>query len=334
MAVELHVVVEVAPYIGVEQPGAPTFESSDVISAGEHLVRALANTAPAGCAVVADHADEGSVTVRGVRDHSLGRSRGDIGHQWQWGLNSSYPRGLVHSASLLAPLTKHDRVDDQHQVVVTLWDLRPWLDPAALPAEWVTWQRAMLKRAVKHADAFIVPSHELGARLEQIAPVGGRVRVLAPGVADAFEPRALATEPARLAVLAADAPEELALAEQAARTAGLDAVQVTSETTDAERAQLLARAAVLVNASAAVTWPWRVVEALRVGVPVVSVPNAMVADVVADAALMTEPEGLAAAIERATTSDARMLSVLGRDRSASFSWRAAAEHIWSLHADL
>lgn len=334
MAVELHVVVEVAPYIGVDQPGTATFESPDVVAAGDAVLRALAATAPAGCGVVADHSNEGSFNIRGVRDHSLGRSRGDIGHQWQWGLNAGYPRGLVHSVSLLAPLTKHERHEDQHQVVVTVWDLRPWLSPETLPAEWVTWQRAMLKRAVKHADAIIVPSHGLGAQLEQLVRVPGRIRVIAPGVADAFEPRALTTQPEQLAAIVAASPADAALAEQAARDAGLEPVVINAETPVAERAELLARAAVLVNASDAPVWPWRVVEALQVGVPVVTVPSALVSEVVADAAIIAEPSELSAAITSATTTQARKLSVLGRDRSASFSWRAAAEQIWSLHADL
>lgn len=358
MAVELHVIVETDPYTDVDRPGAGQFESPDVIAASRHLVQALAEAAPPGCGIVVDHAAGGGIDLPRVRQRELGRSRADLGHQWQWGLNTGYPRGLVHSASLLAPLTKHDRYDDQHQVVVTLWDLRAWLDPDALPKAWVTWQRAMLKRAVKHADAFVVPSHALGAALEEIAPVRDRIRVVPVGGSAAFEPRALGAEPEPFAIVVADSPDATTTAVAAAlendldvaildcasqadaseslARAGIDAsrVQFASPSSEAERAALLHRAAVLVSASEAVVWPWRVAEALQVGVPIVTVPNTIVADLVADAAKIVPFEALAAGIRDAVGAQSRQLSVLGVDRSASFSWRSTAEQIWALHADL
>jgi glycosyltransferase involved in cell wall biosynthesis len=48
------------------------------------------------------------------------------------------------------------------------------------------------------------------------------------------------------------------------------------------------------------------------------------------------PAALADAIDR-TLRDAELrdkLSILGRDREALFSWRAAADAVWQLHADL
>lgn len=358
MAVELHVIVETEPYVGVDQPGVLTFESSDVIAAGQHVLRALAETAPAGCAVVAEHAQAGSVSIPRVRDHSLGRARADIGHQWQWGLNSGYPRGLVHSASLFAPLTKHDRYDDQHQVVVTLWDLRAWLEPESIPAEWVTWQRAMLKRAVKFADAFVVPSHALAAQLEEIAPVRDRIRVVPVGVGGAFSPRALRVAPESLAVVVAASEEQTVAAVRAALAQGLSvqvldspnstgleaqladvgldmsAITVSGFLPDDERTGLLHRAAVLVNTANSPVWPWRVAEALQVGVPIVSLASAGVQDLVADAAIITPLESLSDAIAAAAGPESRRLRVLAIDRSASFSWRSAAEQLWALHADL
>ena len=64
---------------------------------------------------------------------------------------------MIHSPSLFAPLVRHDRVHDNDQTVVTVWDLRPWEAADELPRATVAWHRAMLKRAVKFADAVVVP---------------------------------------------------------------------------------------------------------------------------------------------------------------------------------
>ena len=53
---------------------------------------------------------------------------------------------------------------------MTVWDLRPWESPAELPRSVVGWHRAMLKRAVKYADAVVAPTHSMAERLAEIAP--------------------------------------------------------------------------------------------------------------------------------------------------------------------
>ena len=84
---------------------------------------------------------------------------------------------MIHSPSLVAPLVKHDRVHDHDQTVVTVWDLSPWDAPATLSKQRVLRERAMLKRAAKHADAVVVPTHAHAERLAQLAKFGGRIRV-------------------------------------------------------------------------------------------------------------------------------------------------------------
>ncbi len=358
MVVELQVIVETTPSVGGLETGERAFESPDVIEVTACLLRGLRDSAPAGCAVVAHASADEQPSVAGVLSKSLGRTRADIGQQWQWGLHANQPQGLVHSASLLAPLTKHDRIEDRHQVVVTVWDLRPWLDPRPLPKAWVEWQRAMLKRAVRHADAFVVPSHALAAALTQIAPVRDRVRVLRVGASDVFVPRSIHVEPDALAVVVFDAPDSTSAAVKAALENDLDVVvidcnsasaleeamqaahldqsrvQILPRSSAEERASLLSRAAVLVNTSDAAVWPWRVAEALQVGVPIVSLPSVNVADVVGDAALFAELPQLGETIAAATGTQARRLSVLAQDASNGLNWRTTGEQIWALHADL
>ncbi len=80
---------------------------------------------------------------------------------------------------MLAPLAKHDRLHDHDQTVVTIWDLAPWRTPSELPRSVVAWHRAMLKRAVKHADAVVVPTHAMAQRLAEHARINDRLRVIA-----------------------------------------------------------------------------------------------------------------------------------------------------------
>ena len=156
--------------------------------ASRELARALVAGAPAGCEVegivpagAAAFVDEVAAEVPGLARVHRSRSRGA---SWLR-LCSSVSRtgiggGMLHSPTLFAPLVKHDRVHDNDQTVVTLWDLRAWEAPDELGRGSAGWQRAMLKRAVKHADAVVVPTHSMAARLEELAPkLGERVRVIA-----------------------------------------------------------------------------------------------------------------------------------------------------------
>ena len=93
---------------------------------------------------------------------------------------------MIHSPTLMAPLVKHDRVHDHDQTVVTVWDLRAWESPDELPRPRVMFERAMLKRAVKYADAVVVPTHALAQRLGGIARLGDRVRVIAGAAPTGF----------------------------------------------------------------------------------------------------------------------------------------------------
>src|SRR5690606_236850 len=88
--------------------------------------------------------------------------------------------------SLMAPLVRHDRVHDDHQIAVTVWDLTAWEAPQTLPKSAVAWQRAMLRRAAKHADAVIVPTHAMAERIAEVAKLNGRVRVIAGAPPEGF----------------------------------------------------------------------------------------------------------------------------------------------------
>ncbi|WP_271727570.1 hypothetical protein, partial [Bacillus licheniformis] len=67
---------------------------------------------------------------------------------------------MIHGTGLFAPLRKHDRRAGD-QTVVTIHDVLAWTNPEAMSSTAVAWQKGMLKRARKHADAVVVPTHAL-----------------------------------------------------------------------------------------------------------------------------------------------------------------------------
>ncbi|WP_295011540.1 glycosyltransferase [uncultured Microbacterium sp.] len=340
----------------------------DQADAARGLLHGLGATAPQRCTIEAivpagaeSEPPAGADTLRRL---ALGRR--ELGAAWQLGVVAGVGGGMIHAPSLFAPLTKHDKVNDYDQTVATVWDLRPWTAPEQLPRAGVLWQRAMMKRAVKYADAVVVPTHEMAERLGGLVKLRDRIRVIpgavAPGFAiphDASERRVALGAPARYlvatgraetlepvfaAAVAADADAFVldaaddaapSIAERAV-AAGLDAprVHVLSRRDAEDRAALLGGALGFVASDPAPAWPWRLVEALALGVPVIARNGGVHADVLADGGLLVEPDGYAEAVQQAAGEGARRLSVLAADRSRAYSWEGAAERVWALHADL
>lgn len=339
----------------------------DHAAAAVDLVHGLIETAPSGCGVEAIVPAGASTALRGLAGvRTLGLARRELAASWQLGIAPGVGGGLIHSASLMAPLVRHDRVHDHDQTTVTLWDLRAWETPAALPKTAVAWQRGMLKRAVKHADAVVVPSHAFAERLTTFAKLGERVRVI-PGAAprgfvvplDAAARREALSLPGSYIVLSGpasalaegfraaiasssevvviDAPEggEPAIAEIAA-AAGLPEARVHVRGTLPleDRAAVFAAASALVATDSGTDWPWRVVEVMTLGVPVVAADSGVHRDVIADGGAVVAPQEIPDAVVDAVGAGKRRMSVLAADRSRAFSWTSSAEKVWGLHADL
>ena len=339
----------------------------DQAAAAVDLVIGLVDTAPSGCMVDAVVPAGAEVPVTGISDvRTLTLGRRELAAAWQLGIAPGVGGGLIHSPSLMAPLVRHDRVHDNDQTTVTVWDLRAWDAPELLSKSAASWQRAMLKRAVKHADAVVVPSHAVAERLSGLAKLGDRVRVIAGapprGFAaplDAEQRRASLSLPVGYVVLTGS-PASLEEGFRGAVAAGVDAVVLDAQEGAEPRLAELAsaaglperrahirgvlspedRAAVLAGASAfAATgsvagWPWRAVEAMALGVPVVAVDSGSHHDVIADGGLLVPADGLADALAEASGEGGPRLRVLAADRSRAFSWASSAERVWGLHADL
>ncbi|ANJ27699.1 glycosyltransferase [Agromyces aureus] len=150
------------------------------------LTSALIESAPSGCEVEGIVASSPTIDYERVEQAfpGIGRlyktslARRELTAAWQLGLTTSPGGGMIHAPSLFAPLRRHDRSVTGDQVVVTVQDLVAWTNPQSLTPATVAWHRAMLKRARKHADAVVVPTHALAERLAEIAEFGDRVRVI------------------------------------------------------------------------------------------------------------------------------------------------------------
>lgn len=154
------------------------------------LTRALITYAPPSCYV------EGIVSASTEQeyqliDESLPGLRGmfksalthrDLTAAWQHGF-TPVPSGMIHAPSLFAPLRNHDRVHARgNQVAVTIHDVTAWTHPELLPSRTVSWTKAMAQRALKYADAVVVPTHALAAELATVLDFGDRVRVIGGAV--------------------------------------------------------------------------------------------------------------------------------------------------------
>lgn len=362
----------------VFDPSAPGI-GPDVVAASRELAAALVTTAPNGCDVRAivpsDGADETALA-----DGLAGLDRLPVGSAaatalWRHGLRAGAGDGLIHSASLAAPLVKHDRVHDHDQTVVTLWDTRAWDAPDDLPRAESAWARAMLRRAARHADAVVVPTHELARRVADLAPLGDRIRVIAGapstslrvpsdevgrrravGVPEGYVLMAgsvAASDRLRTgfdavvrsgrdtAVVVIDAPEgeEPAIAELAA-AAGLPErrLHVRGRLDVFDRAAVLAGAVAFLAPSDTTSFPWRTLDALRLGVPIVAADSATHRELLLDGAALALGDGESLGVELAATLSSTVavdrLAVLAADRGRAFTWMGAAERVWQLHAEL
>lgn len=106
-------------------------------------------------------------------------ARREVAIAWQSGISLPGTSGMLHAPSLLAPLTKHDRQEDGDQVTVTIHDMVAFTHPESLDRSAVRWQKAMIRRARKFADAVVVPTHAVADQLAERVDFGDRVRVIA-----------------------------------------------------------------------------------------------------------------------------------------------------------
>ena len=361
----------------LDQLVAPT--DPDLETASRELTRGLIAGTPAGCNVAAiapagpaDRPVE-IAGLAGVRRTAIARR--ELAAALQLGVGTGIGGGMIHSPTLFAPLVKHDRVHDNDQTVVTIWDLGPWDAPGEWPKSVVGWHRAMLKRAVKHADAVVVPTHSLARQLGALAKLGERIRVIAgaapsgfgvpidevgrrramhlphgyvllagrPAPSDAlalgFAAIANANLDLPVVVIGAGEGEEPAIADLAA-AAGIPErnLHVRGTLAREDRAAVFGGALAFVAPQQRSALPWRVLDSLALGVPVIAAASPVHAEVIVDGGMLVDPsaDAIAEALSTAlgSTESVDRMGVLAADRGRAFSWRESADRVWQLHADL
>jgi glycosyltransferase involved in cell wall biosynthesis len=237
------------------------------------------------------------------------------------------PKGMLHATSAVAPLTRHDRLNDVgNQVVVTVHDVAAWTHPESLPPGRAALVRAMVKRAHRHADAVITPTHAVAEELNEIHDFGDRIRVVGGAVStklvtpvDADERAETLGLPERYILSAGTLEPRKRLASLIASLAqpesadlplliagpdgwgGIDVAAVAAEhgvapervrvlgfLPDADLAVALGRATVFAYPSVAGGFALPVIEAFSFGVPVVHSDDPSVRELTADAGIAVE----------------------------------------------
>ncbi len=105
-----------------------------------------------------------------ARLHKVALARRELSAALQLGVATGIGGGMIHSPSLFAPLVKHDRVHDNDQTVVTVWDLRPWEAPASCPVRSPAGNGRCSSAPSKFADAIVVPTHSMASASRNSPP--------------------------------------------------------------------------------------------------------------------------------------------------------------------
>lgn len=362
----------------LDQLVAPT--DALLASTSLELARALVASAPRGCEVeaVVPAPPAGALDVAELvpglaRVTRAPLARRELSAAWQLGVGP-LAGGMLHAPTLMAPLVRHDRAHSGDQTVVSINKLDLWTAPDELARGAIMWSKAMLRRAEKHADAVVVPTHAMAAELGERTGLGDRLRVI-PGAAptgfavpsDAAD-RARALElPQRYAAMAGSARASSGIADGLAALAAdpdlslvvldVPAADVESLTDLAEAAGVASRmqlfgamdaserATIWATADAVLapahgfTFPARMIEAFAVGAPVIARDTATHREVAADAASFVSSDASdawapAVAHLLADADSVKRFGVLARDRAHAFAWRDTADRVWALHAEL
>lgn len=154
----------------------------------EELTRALIATTPPGCTVegIVAASTEGEYAdildrLPGLKLHKSALDRRQLVAAWQHGFTTM--PGMLHAPTLLAPLSKHERIHARgQQTVVTLHDVTAWVRPESADSRGANWAMTMAKRAHRYADALVVPTHAVARQLAEFLDFGDRVRVIGGAV--------------------------------------------------------------------------------------------------------------------------------------------------------
>ncbi len=311
----------------------------------EELTRALIETAPVGSSVAGivsastepEYADLAQRLPKLTELYKSPLARRELSLAWQHGFTILPGKGMVHATSMLAPLYRHDRINDRsNQTAITIHDVVPWTHPETLTPRGVRWHKAMAERAYKYADAIVTDTHAVAQQLAEYFDFGDRIRVVSAAVssklkvgADADERAAALGLPERyllavgtleprkgieplirslafpqtgdipLLIVGPEGWGDVDVASIAA-SAGVaaDRVRAIGYLSDADLAVALSRATAFVFPSLAEGFGLPVLEAMSLGTPVIHSDDAAVVEVAGDAGVTVERDDPAGYPER------------------------------------
>lgn len=274
---------------------------------------------------------------------------------------------FLHALSPLAPLRTREE-DDGSQSSVMVPHSLAWDAPEVLPKGQARQIRSFVRRALKHADVIVTPTHAVAGKLR-----GVYGKAISPRVLPLAAPRALiAGDDARKRRTSLGLPEKYFLTNAAQGDIGrlewiLDAydddkdlptlviINEGSVFNPESRPELKDRVISLENLSLAdkgaaidgalaLAMPQKVGDcfyivyaALEQAVPVVFADSPSITEITLDGGLPA-PEKSEFAKALATlhkdTVERERLSVLASDRSRVFSWHQTAWQLWEIHANI
>jgi glycosyltransferase involved in cell wall biosynthesis len=311
----------------------------------------------------------GSPRPSGLRQ--LPMSSKVLARMWERGLGPA-PRDadVVHATTLLVPPKRGAAL------VVTIHDVVPWTYPETLTSRGLGFHRRMGARAAGEADLIVTPTLAVADQIRDILSPSAEVVAVYEGFSsgltvpdDARERRARqvgtgdyllfvgTAEPRKGLDTLLDALSEPALKgqslvvvgprgwggvdvrQEAGKRGAGDRVTVTGRVDDADLAALYAGARLVVMPSRAEGFGLPVLEAMALGVPVVTSDDPAMCEVGGGATetfTVGDPSALCAAIVRVLGDQglrARMIEG-GRSRARDFDWLDSARTLWGLYARL
>jgi glycosyltransferase involved in cell wall biosynthesis len=294
-----------------------------------------------------------------------------LARMWERGLGPA-PRDadVVHATTLLVPPKR------RAALVVTIHDVVPWTHPETLTARGLGFHRRMGARAASEADLIVTDTVAVADQIRDILAPGAEVIAVHPGfssdltVPDDARERCTrlvgkgdyllfvgTAEPRKgldtlLDALAGPALKGQSLVvvgprgwggvdvHQDAQARGIeDLVTVTGRVDDADLAALYAGASLVVMPSRAEGFGLPVLEAMTLGVPVVTSDDPAMREVGEGATQIFpvgDPAALGSAIIR-VLGDAGLRGQMieaGRMRAQDFDWLTSARTLWGLYARL
>ncbi len=195
----------------------PDWEAEAQAAAARDLAVAIAETAPRSCSaryLVSRGAANPQFTSPLIRTEQLPMRAGMLPFAWQNGATARPLDGeFVHALTPLVPLRSRGD-DDGSQTSVTISHALAWEAPALLGNTQARLYRAFARRAVRHADVILTPTHATARVLQENYGTDLPIQVLQPAPpreylagTDAAERRAALELPPRYALTTA-APGE------------------------------------------------------------------------------------------------------------------------------